>query len=248
MIDLDAIEARAKAANLGPTRVERDDMESGAIDWIVMEQGGDRDGSDAIIAGIDAENTTRAKAKAEFIAHARTDVPALVARVRELEAQAAEHQAAILALAETYNARDAQVAARVAELEADKVALNHAVTDAYADGHDAGDRARFDWCGRDLRRALDLPDDVGDWGSLISDARQNATERTSALDAFHRCRIGRIERDGMAAELAELRAIITACAPYVGDGIYIYRDAEAVALHDRIEAMRAADKARGAQS
>lgn len=73
-IDLDAIEARANAATPGPWTVSRSsdhpgerhiDAGLGAGVYVAMDVGAD---------------------DAAFIANARTDIPALVARVRELEA------------------------------------------------------------------------------------------------------------------------------------------------------------------
>ena len=77
-IDLDAIEARANAATPGPwlvlrgmdcTHVRAQDghFETGCINW---------DGRDA--------------SDADFIAAARTDIPALIARVREQEQEIAK--------------------------------------------------------------------------------------------------------------------------------------------------------------
>jgi hypothetical protein len=76
-MDLDAIEQRANAATQGPWTLERvgDWHEPG---WMI----------DGIVRGPKGDNTLNVdgdKALGEFIAHARTDVPALVARVRELE-------------------------------------------------------------------------------------------------------------------------------------------------------------------
>jgi hypothetical protein len=67
MIDLDAIEARANAATPGPWKYCAD---SDAIK-----------GTNALIVRGARSNS------GPFIAHARTDVPALIARVRELEAE-----------------------------------------------------------------------------------------------------------------------------------------------------------------
>ena len=67
MLDLDAIEARANAATPGPWKYCAD---SDAIK-----------GTNALIVRGARSNS------GPFIASARTDVPALIARVRELEAQ-----------------------------------------------------------------------------------------------------------------------------------------------------------------
>ncbi len=72
-LNLDAIEARANAATEGP--------------WVMVTQGG-IESEHYRGPGEDASSVaqTRTQGDWEFIAHARTDVPALVARVRELEA------------------------------------------------------------------------------------------------------------------------------------------------------------------
>ncbi|WNM74494.1 hypothetical protein SEA_BEARBQ_92 [Gordonia phage BearBQ] len=75
-LDLDAIEARAKAAYVGPWTADPDSY--GDI-WA-------RAGHEGATVVVSADPALNA-ADAEFIAHARTDVPALVSRVRELEAE-----------------------------------------------------------------------------------------------------------------------------------------------------------------
>lgn len=85
-IDLDAIEARANAATQGPWRFWNDG-------WVGRLTGNPNVASPPIVAPIrDAwhahrdgpcpHDTSHSRADAEFIAHARTDVPALVALVR----------------------------------------------------------------------------------------------------------------------------------------------------------------------
>lgn len=81
-LDIDAIEARANAATPGPW-VETPYSRSGA---------GTDERYTAITGGREVVTTdqfpcSRKPADATFIAHARTDIPALVARVRELEAR-----------------------------------------------------------------------------------------------------------------------------------------------------------------
>jgi hypothetical protein len=86
-LDLDAIEARAAAATDGP--------------W--MADGHEIYGSGCGILDVDQwkaetlriEDPEGAKADAEFIAHARTDVPALVARVRQQDTVIAELRAVL---------------------------------------------------------------------------------------------------------------------------------------------------------
>ena len=79
-LDLDAIEARANAATPGPWERETGERERQYVAAVPM--GGKR--SYAIVADSGGRHPW---ADADFIAHARTDVPALIARVRELEAE-----------------------------------------------------------------------------------------------------------------------------------------------------------------
>jgi len=85
-IDLDDIEARAEAATPGPWNweVHLNDTE---IDFAPGEQAfywtWEVGGENAELGGAEFEDPAPNVA---FIAHARTDVPALIARVRELEA------------------------------------------------------------------------------------------------------------------------------------------------------------------
>ncbi|MES2210997.1 MAG: hypothetical protein V4515_12595 [Chloroflexota bacterium] len=86
-LDLDAVQARADAATPGPWRVvERgggpDADDGSSILWIGYESG-DR----PEFAWLDPDEAT--DADAEFIAHARADVPALLARLAEVEADEA---------------------------------------------------------------------------------------------------------------------------------------------------------------
>lgn len=76
-LNLDAIEARVAAATVGPWTWAHDGPFDGWLD----------DATDNPMA-VCADCGVRAQVEpsdAEFIAHARTDVPALVSRVRELE-------------------------------------------------------------------------------------------------------------------------------------------------------------------
>lgn len=90
-LDLDAIEARANAATEGPWEAMCFDSDHSKYEFscsVITEDVGDS------VCGFDAlgrlGNERHAKDDgwhdAQFIAAARTDVPALVARVRELEA------------------------------------------------------------------------------------------------------------------------------------------------------------------
>ena len=76
-LDLDAIEARANAATDGPWTLHEDDGDTfRAPAWEVRPASGE----------MVARLRDWASADAEFIAHARTDVPALLAEVRRLRA------------------------------------------------------------------------------------------------------------------------------------------------------------------
>lgn len=76
-LDLDAIEARVNAATDGSREADG----AGSI-WQELDNDDDRCLYHHMVYGTDNDHF----ADAEFIAHAREDVPALVARVRELEA------------------------------------------------------------------------------------------------------------------------------------------------------------------
>lgn len=76
-LDLDAIEARANAASRGPWKHGEGYEQGDPGDYVSTAWGG------IVVCG----DTPPTPADAIFIAHARTDVPALVKRVRELEAQ-----------------------------------------------------------------------------------------------------------------------------------------------------------------
>jgi hypothetical protein len=78
-LDLDAIEARAKAATPGPWRKQPRLSIDGSVESEAMGKGG----VPAMMVDIDSE---RSRVDAEFIAHARKDVPDLVAEVRRLRA------------------------------------------------------------------------------------------------------------------------------------------------------------------
>lgn len=77
-LDLDAIEARVSAATGGPWSV----YDRGVGYMIALDDSvGDR------VLPEGGRTDIGYRADAEFIAHSRTDVPALIARVRELEAK-----------------------------------------------------------------------------------------------------------------------------------------------------------------
>ncbi len=77
-LDLDAIKKRCDAATEGPW-IEREDNDEPA--WRVVWSPFPLD-----VCSV-CPHMTHVEPNAAFIAHARTDVPALVARVRELEAE-----------------------------------------------------------------------------------------------------------------------------------------------------------------
>jgi hypothetical protein len=91
-LDLDAIEARANAATAGPWQVEgRDDLPRGINDLMIssaslMEVRGD-ESYNAFICNVDSFDVSRSVPDAEFIAHSREDVLALVREVRALRSK-----------------------------------------------------------------------------------------------------------------------------------------------------------------
>ena len=78
--DLDAIRARCDAATPGPWTYD----ETGYVDIGLPR-------SRSIAIGI--ENDATAKSDGDFIAHARTDIPALLAYVADLEERCRAHEA-----------------------------------------------------------------------------------------------------------------------------------------------------------
>lgn len=87
---LQAIEARAAAASPGPWTTEMGYIGSNRALFLVRGKG-----FDGVLFGrsYDAEETAKHKADTTFTAHARTDVPALVAAVRALQEQLATAKA-----------------------------------------------------------------------------------------------------------------------------------------------------------
>jgi hypothetical protein len=78
-LDLDAIEARAKAATKGSWWWPDD---GSAL--IGRARGADDEWIDTTVIVADLDNVVIEPEDAEFIAHARTDIPALIARIREI--------------------------------------------------------------------------------------------------------------------------------------------------------------------
>ena len=83
-LDLDAIEARANAATLGPwKRYEQMEQDSQVVQAISP-----RYGEYGFIYVGCPEGDGQARADAAFVAHARADIPALIAEVRRLREEA----------------------------------------------------------------------------------------------------------------------------------------------------------------
>ena len=81
VIDLDAIAARADASTPGPWHRDHEEGDPGCVS--IGDYGWVCSGYLAPEYDVDSE---QGHADAEFIAHARTDIPALIARVREQDA------------------------------------------------------------------------------------------------------------------------------------------------------------------
>jgi hypothetical protein len=87
-VDLDAVQARADAATEGPWAWEQtgDKDSSWAVGWVMDQDenplsGRLETGEGIVVEGV-CEGIAANPADGEFIAHARTDVPALVAELR----------------------------------------------------------------------------------------------------------------------------------------------------------------------
>lgn len=89
MLDLDAIEARANRATPGPWDAigPYEVHVLAACDCEPEGACGDCEDGGFAVCSFNEHMRERAFANFEFIAHARTDIPALIARVRELEAE-----------------------------------------------------------------------------------------------------------------------------------------------------------------
>jgi hypothetical protein len=81
-MDLDAIKARAEAATEGPWRADDEHglMPGAAPAWCVSRSGADG----TYLSDVAYTTGTHEQGDAEFIAHARTDIPELVAEVERL--------------------------------------------------------------------------------------------------------------------------------------------------------------------
>ena len=110
MLDLDVIEARAEAATPGPWRNEPD-TGAGRV-WV--QRGYFRDEADCepLFSLRGKEAYEQRSADADFIAHARTDIPNLLAALDELEAENKELKLD-LAAAEHYTTDDLTSPARL---------------------------------------------------------------------------------------------------------------------------------------
>ena len=135
--DLDAIEARANAASEGPWHTEEDvdgDDGPGMVfgpprEYVAETYTGD--GSGRAVADAVAGGPAQQHANATFVARARADVPALVARVRDLAAKLdASAQAFDALVADVWRATGetheppADVAALLARVEGQREALD----------------------------------------------------------------------------------------------------------------------------
>lgn len=91
-LDLDAIQARADAATPGPWTVEEGAGAEGLRDgWWEYERRACNVETDLEFVTTDGDGMgASSRADAEFIAHARTDVPALIAEVRRLRDELAQ--------------------------------------------------------------------------------------------------------------------------------------------------------------
>lgn len=128
-LDLDAIEARATAAFPPPWRAGV--MESEGKVWAHDPEalGGPSVGERCVFT---ANKHFPHTANREFIAHARTDVPALVAEVRRLRAQRIADLAEHVGASARWGDRKVGLLARVVELEAAEKALRAEVDEADA--------------------------------------------------------------------------------------------------------------------
>lgn len=88
-LDLDAIVARAEAATPGPWKAMCYVMRDGTLRRVEYDAGGLNEGAGFTVADMDAREGGDAQnaSNAAFIAHARTDVPALVKALREAWAE-----------------------------------------------------------------------------------------------------------------------------------------------------------------
>lgn len=80
-IDIPAIEARANAATEGPWEALPWEAEAGGGDWNLWGPKAPNHSMDSSLQG-----DFGFEADAQFVAHARTDIPALISEVRRLEA------------------------------------------------------------------------------------------------------------------------------------------------------------------
>jgi len=87
--DLDAIEARAQAATEGPWKAQNLERDHGhcGIYWVSVDRPDEIKTVAEVDANDDGVEAIWRMADAEFIANARTDVPALIAVAREQQAK-----------------------------------------------------------------------------------------------------------------------------------------------------------------
>ncbi len=127
-LDLDAIEARAAAADPGPWRSTWPDAsDPNSLDEPVVESlAPGLSYAERMVVGTmwhDGSHAVCSEANAAFIAAARTDVPALVAEVRRLRARRVADLADHVAASARWGDRKVELLARVVELEVSEKAL-----------------------------------------------------------------------------------------------------------------------------
>src|SRR5262245_25053072 len=122
--ELHAIREREKNATPGPWRVLEPDPHKGRIQWDVAD-------ADECIVGCWWDH---GKANAEFIAHARTDIPALLAAVDALRAGKDECERQFQARTDEFGAVLGEVArlrALLAEATTDLADIDYALNECY---------------------------------------------------------------------------------------------------------------------
>lgn len=120
--ELAAIEARAQAATEGPWKAENLERDYGhrGIYWVSVDRPDEIKTVAEVDANDDGVEAIWRMADAEFIANARTDVPALLALVREQQAKLDRGTEVLDELMADYNAN---AGVRYADLEAIRAAI-----------------------------------------------------------------------------------------------------------------------------
>ena len=236
-LDLAAIEARANAASEGPWHTEEDvdgDDGPGMVfgpprEYVAETYTGDESGravADAVAGG-----PAQQHANARFIAHARTDVPALVARVRDLTAK-------LDASAQAFDALVAQVWRATGETHeppADVVALLERVA-GLRESHCERGEALSAMARRAVaaERLLDATEGTEREEELARQIRAEASARVAAArrEADQSAQKARDLAGRLYAAEGEVRLLRERCASERREG--------AIAMRDRIA--RAADE------